>query len=235
MTEWAMKRFWTDTSVAETETAFTVHLDGRGVRTPAKSPLSLPTRAFAELVAAEWDAQGEKIDPTVMPFTRLANSAIDNVTVNFDAVAGMLAEYGSSDLICYRAQSPAELVARQQAAWDPLLEWIAGEFAAPLNVGAGIMYVDQPADSTARLARQVRKLTPFQLAAFHDLVTVPGSLVIALAAIHGQASVDDLWAWSRIDEDWQAELWGVDDEAAEHAAAKQREFQTALTAFQRLS
>lgn len=234
MTEWAAKRFWKTTTVTETETAFTVQLDGRGVKTPAKSVLDLPTRNFADLVATEWDAQGEKIDPATMPFTRLANSAIDNVALNFDAVAVMLGEYGASDLICYRAHSPIELVERQKAAWDPLLGWAAETFDAPLNVGAGITYVDQPDDSTRRLADELHRLSTFQLAAFHDLVTIPGSLVIALAAAHHQASVDDLWRWSRIDEDWQAEQWGADEEAEAHAAIKRRDFDNAFLAFESL-
>lgn len=128
MSEWALKRFWKHTALAEEDTGFAIHLDGRPVKTPAKAPLHVPTQAYGELVVAEWEAQGEKVDPNTMPFTRLANSAIDNVALNRAAVAEMLAEYGGSDLLCYRAEAPAELVARQAAAWDPLLDWAESRF-----------------------------------------------------------------------------------------------------------
>lgn len=234
MSEWALKRFWSDTSVIEVESGFAIHLDGRSVKTPAKAPFAVPTQEFAELVATEWDAQGEKVDPTTMPLTRLANSAIDNVTVNFTEVAEMLAEYGGSDLLCYRAESPEDLVARQAAAWDPLLHWARDEFGAPLNTGVGVMFVEQPEDSVAALAAEVHGLSPFQLAALHDLVTIPGSLVIGLAAARKHASCKALWDAARLDEAWQLEQWGADEEAEAHAALKQAAFQTAHKAFHAL-
>ncbi|WP_172330283.1 ATP12 family chaperone protein [Mangrovicoccus sp. HB161399] len=231
MAGWVPKRFWKAADVAQADGGWTVHLDGRAVKTPAKAALLLPSRAFAEGVAAEWDAQGEALDPATMPLTKLANSAIDNVALNHAAVADMLAGYGGTDLLCYRADSPADLVARQRAAWDPLLVWSAGRFGAPLNTGAGIMHVAQPEASLAALAAEVHALTPFELAAFHDLVAMSGSLILALAAVHGEAGAEAAWDASRIDEDWQAEQWGVDEEAAETAALKRGEFLTAYRAF----
>ncbi|WP_236638217.1 ATP12 family protein [Mangrovicoccus ximenensis] len=194
MAGWVPKRFWKEAAVAEAGDGWTVQLDGRAVKTPAKAALVLPSRAYAEAVAAEWDAQEETVNPAIMPLTKLANSAIDNVAPNHAAVAGMLAEYGGTDLLCYRAEAPADLVARQRAAWDPLLIWSAGRFGAPLNTGSGIMHVAQPAESLAALAAEVRGLTAFELAAFHDLVAMSGSLILALAVAHGEAEAEAAWA-----------------------------------------
>ena len=133
MSAWSARRFWTTASAVPVEGGFTVHLDGRQVRTPLKSPLVLPTLALAEAVAAEWQAQDGTVKPETMPFTRMANSAVDKVKPQFVAVADMLAEYGGSDLLCYRAEGPAELVARQAQEWDPLLDRASAELGAALR------------------------------------------------------------------------------------------------------
>jgi chaperone required for assembly of F1-ATPase len=203
---------------------FIVHLDARPVRTPLKSPLVLPTLALAEAVAAEWQAQEGEVDPETMPFTRTSNSAIDKVAPQFEAVAGMLAEYGNSDMLCYRAEGPADLVARQENGWDPLLDWSRDVLSAPLVTKAGVMHVGQPVESLAALRRQVDRLSPFQLSAFHDLVALSGSLVLALAVTQRRVSAEAAWGLSRIDEDWQISLWGEDEEAAEVAARKRAAF-----------
>lgn len=224
MTEWAARRFWSDVAVAETEGGYAIHLDARPVRTPAKAPLILPTRGFAEAVAKEWAVQGDIIEPRRMPFTRTANTAIDNVAKNRAALVAMLADYGDSDLLCYRAQGPAELVARQCADWDPLLDWAAERLGAPLVTGAGVMHVPQPGDSLAALAARVDALDPFRLAALHDLVVLSGSLVIGLAVLERHMPPEALWDASRIDETWQIEQWGPDEDAAEHARARRADF-----------
>jgi chaperone required for assembly of F1-ATPase len=221
---WAAKRFWTAASVVPVEGGFTVNLDARPVRTPLKSALVLPTPGLAEAVAAEWQAQVDKIDPEKMPFTRTANSAIDKVAAQMDEVAAMLAAYGDSDLLCYRAEAPPELVARQAAAWDPILDWAAETLGSPLSVTTGVVHVPQPPASLGRLHKRVRELTAFQLSAFHDLVALSGSLVLALAVTEGRLAAQTAWRLSRIDEDWQISLWGEDEEAAEVAAQKQAAF-----------
>lgn len=220
MSSWAPRRFWTLASVVPVEGGFAVHLDSRPVRTPMKAPLVVPTQGLAEAIAAEWQAQDKTVDPETMPFTRAANSAIDKVAAQFDAVSDMLADYGGSDLICYRAEGPTDLVARQAAAWDPLLDWSREAFGAPLVATTGVMHVAQSPESLATLRAAVRGLTPFQLAAFHDLVAITGSLVLALAVARGRIGVEEAWTLSRIDEDWQIALWGEDEEAAEVAARK---------------
>lgn len=224
MAAWAPKRFWTAAGVTAAPGGFAVALDGRPVKTPAKAPLVVPTAALAQAVAAEWDAQAKVVDPRTMPVTRAANSAIDTVSPNRSTVLGMIAAYGGSDLLCYRAESPPPLIARQVAAWDPLLDWVATAHGAPLRVTAGIVHVAQPPESLARLGAHLETFSDFELVALHDLVALSGSLVIGLAAAANLAPADDLWRLSRIDEEFQAELWGQDEEAAEVVALKQADF-----------
>lgn len=224
MSGWAPKRFWTDAVIVPADGGFAVHLDGRPVRTPRKAPLIAPTTALAQEIAAEWQAVDGKVNPAAMPFTRMTNSAIDKVAPEFDAVADMLAEYGGSDLICYRAEQPEGLAARQAEAWNPLLDWAAATLDAPLHATSGVMPRTQPEASLAALRRAVHALTPFQLAAFHDLVALSGSLVLALAVTRGRLAAEPAWNLSRIDESWQIAEWGEDEEAAEIAALKRADF-----------
>jgi chaperone required for assembly of F1-ATPase len=197
------------------------------VRTPAKARLLLPSRALAEAIASEWAAQEKEIAPHRMPLTRAANAAIDKVRTQRAEVVAMLAAYGETDLLCHRAEAPAELVRRQAEAWDPLLAWCAASLGAPLVPKAGVMPGTQPAASLAALRAALEALDDFELTAAHDLVSLPGSLVIGLAAVHGQGEIDALWQASRIDETWQQELWGEDAEAAEAARLRQADFRAA--------
>lgn len=224
MTEWAAKRFWDEVSVIADGAGHAVRLDGKPLRTPARVPLVLPSRALAEAVAAEWAGQEDLIAPLTMPFTRTANSAIDNVALNHSEIAAMIAEYGKSDLLCYRADGPAELITRQCADWDPLLAWAAEALSAPLATGTGVIHVAQPEESIAALSAKVHALDPFRLAALHDLVALSGSLVIGFAALERHMPAPALWDLSRIDETWQAEQWGEDEIAAAEAAAKRADF-----------
>lgn len=214
MSNWAPKRFWKQAEATETEGGFTVCLDGRMVKTPAKSLLVVPTLGLAQAMAGEWQAQGEKIRPETMPFTRSANSALDKVAVQFDEVAGLIAAYGGSDLLCYRAATPATLAMRQARRWDPLLDWAAEGLGARLVAVEGVMPVEQPVDALSALEARVRALTHFELAAFHDLVAISGSLVLGFAVALGRLSAQEAWLASRIDETWQNEQWGEDEEAA---------------------
>lgn len=220
MSSWAPKRFWKQAEVVAVEQGFSVTLDGRDLKTPAKAPFWVPSAALATEVATEWQAQIDKVRPETMPYTRTANSALDKVAPQFGAVADMLAAYGGSDLLCYRAEAPQELVERQAVGWDPLLAWALAEFGAHLTSTVGIMPIDQPVESQLPLRQAVHALDPFQLAAFHDLVAITGSLVLALAVARGKLTADAAFDLSRIDEHWQVELWGVDEEAAESEAFK---------------
>ena len=231
MSEWAQKRFWTKVSVEEAADGFDVLLDGRGVKTPAKAPLRVPARALAEAIASEWEAQVDIVDPTTMPFTRMSNSAIDRVSPQMTEVADMLADYGDSDLLCYRAEHPVELVNRQSDTWDPMLEWAATTFGARLEPRTGLIHAPQDARAVARLSREVHAMSAFELAPFHDLVSLTGSLVLGLAAARDARPPAGIWEMSRLDESWQAEQWGADEEADAVAAIKRSEFLRAATAF----
>ena len=224
MSGWSAKRIWTDTRVEEVDGGFTVQLDGRAVKTPAKTPLIVPTLALAERIAAEWQAQQDKVDPRTMPWTRSANAAIDKVATQFAEVAGLLAAYGDTDLLCYRAGGPAKLVLRQAEGWDPLLAWSATALNAPLKATFGVMHVDQPAKSLERLTARITQMTAFQLTGFHDLVAISGSLVLALAVADRRLSAPEAWHLSRIDEHWQAEVWGRDEEAGALESARHEGF-----------
>lgn len=224
MSEWALRKFWKQAEVVAEGEGYTVTLDGRGVRTPAKARLLVPTEGLARAIAAEWQAQDQKVNPATMPFTRMANSAIDKVIPQHAEVSEMLAAYGDSDLLCYRAEVPEGLADRQRAGWDPLLDWAAETYGVRLLPVAGVIHQPQDPKALARLSQEVHAQTAFQLAAFHDLVSMSGSLVIALAVTRGARTAEEAWALSRIDESWQQEQWGVDEEAAEIAQRKRTEF-----------
>lgn len=224
MSDWAPKRFWKAASVAEADGGHTVHLDGRAIRTPAKAPLVVPSRALAEAIAVEWDAQEQVVDPRTMPATRAANAAIDKVTPQRAEVAKLLADYGDSDLLCYRAEAPVELVTRQAEAWDPMLDWAEEVLGARLAPRTGVMHAPQDPAALQRLAAQVDALPVFELTAFHDLVGLTGSLVLGFATYHGARPAEDIWTLSRIDEDWQESQWGVDEEARNAAEVKRASF-----------
>ena len=231
MSEWRPKRFWEAAHVAEADGMFEVLLDARPVRTPAKAALKVPTRAMAVAVAAEWDAQVEKVDPGTMPITRSVNAAIDKLRVQHGEVADMVAGYGDTDLLCYRAESPQELADRQGTLWDPLLDWAGSELGARLRPVTGVMHRPQDAGALETLRGLVHGFDDFELTALHDLVGLSGSLVLGLAAVRGAQDVETIWDLSRLDEVWQAELWGVDEEAEEMAATKREAFLHALRFF----
>ncbi len=228
MSEWgSRRRFWTRAEIAPADGGWAVLLDGRPLRTPARAALSAPTRAAAEACAAEWAAQGDTVEPDAMPITRALNSAVDRVRPMRAAVVAEVAGYGAADLLCYRAPSPAALVARQAAAWDPWLDWARARHGAALVCAAGVVHVEQPPASLARLQAAVNAYEPAPLTALHELVALSGSLVLGLAVAEGALPAAQGWALSRLDEAWQAEQWGEDAEAAEAAARKGADFAAA--------
>ncbi len=231
MSEWAIKRFWKSADYRETADGFSVELDGRSVRTPAKKPLVVPTEKLAHRISKEWQAVVEKIDPEVMPFTRSANAAIDKVAIQHDDVAEMVAGYAETDLLCYRADSPDALVHRQSEAWDGFLDWAAREKGLELRVASGVIPVSQKPESLAAARAYTAGLSPFELTAYHDLVGLTGSFILGLAAAEARESAENIWNISRIDESWQEEQWGVDDEASETAERKRRQFEHACSFF----
>lgn len=219
-----MKRFYQDAAVVAGESGFEIHLDGRPVRTPAREPLALPTHRLAEAVAEEWRAQGDVVDPRSMPFTGLANGAIDQIAPNRESFAAGIARYAESDLLCYRAEGPTELVVRESAAWDPLLEWAMARYDVAFRVTQGIIPVAQPDETLARLTGVVTAFDPFTLAGLSTLVTLSGSLVCGLAVVEGGHDADLIWTAAEIDEAWEVEQWGEDKEAAARSAKRRHEF-----------
>lgn len=224
MSEWVQKRFWKAAQVVETESGHSVLLDGRGIKTPAKASLVVPTKALALAIADEWDAQEDVVKPQEMPCTRTANAAIDKVTPQFAEVADMLAAYGDADLLCYRATGPAELIDRQDKSWTPLLDWIGSEFGVALETFGGVIHTPQNANTLAELTRKTYEFSAFELAAFHDLVSLSGSLVIGFAATSDARPIQQLWEISCLDEIWQKEQWGTDEDAEAGAGVKAAAF-----------
>lgn len=219
-----MKRFWKDVATVRQDDGWSIELDGRPVRTPARALLLLPTEPLAEAVAAEWRDAAETVDPRAMPLTGLANAAIDRIAPEQEAFAASLARYAASDLLCYRADSPTPLIERQAAQWDPLLLWVRRRFDVDVVVTSGVAPVEQSADMLAKLHQAVAILDPFELAALSPLVTVGGSLVAALA-LHEQAiDTDTAWSAISLDETWQLDQWGHDAEAEQALAAREADF-----------
>lgn len=219
----SMKRFYKAASVAEAEGGHQILLDGRPVRTPARSALIVPSARLADAIAAEWNAQGEEIAPASMPFTGLANAAIDRVATDTESFARSLALFGESDLLCYRAEGPESLVERQSALWDPLLAWARQRFDIEFEIVSGIVHRAQPARTVAQLAQAVAARTPFELAGLAPLVTISGSLIIGLAVFEQAVDLDTGWKAAILDEDWQAARWGEDADARAVLDARQRE------------
>ena len=215
-----MKRFYKAVSVSPDNA---VLLDGKPIKTPARNGLMLPTSALAEAVADEWRAQVSDIDTHAMPLTRLANTAIDQIATLRAEVIEQTLEYGHSDLLCYRAEDPMALTARQQHEWRPLLDWAAERFGLKLQTAIGIMHITQPPESFTSARAFLDSQSDFALAAAHSATSLLGSLVLALALLDGRLDAEAAFRLSRVDEEFQAEQWGRDAEADLRADAHARE------------
>ena len=221
------KRFYKEVAVKDEGGETALLLDGKPVRTPGKAPLALPTRAAADAVAGEWRAQGERIDPSTMPLTRLANSTIDGVCGSEQAVAADIVRHAGSDLVSYRAEGPQGLIAAQAKYWDPLLAWAERELNAPLRQVAGVVHVQQPASSLAAIERRLGAFGAFELAALHVMTQLTGSALLPLAVALGKLTPEQAWAAAHVDEDGQISQWGEDAEAAARRAHRKRDFDAA--------
>ena len=203
-------------------------LDGRPARTPAKRFLAIENSAVAQALAAEWQAQDEVIHPATMPLTRLLNAALDGVALQPEAVRDEIVRYGGNDLICYRADAPAELVQLQGEAWDPLMAWSRVHLGASLLLARGIVHVEQPASAIKAIQDAVAGVAaPVPLAALSMVTTLTGSSVISLALAHGHLDADAAWNAAHVDEDYQSRVWGVDDEAIARLVNRRRDFAAA--------
>lgn len=219
-----MKRFYGQATVGD---GGSILLDGRPVRTPERALLALPSPSLANAVAEEWATQGETIDLQTMPLNGLANAAIDRVAPDPATFAAPLAAYAETDLLCYRADAPPELVAAEAAAWDPLLDWARHRYDVHFEIATGIIHRPQPAETIARLGEALRARDAFALAAMHPLVTIGGSLVVALAVAEGAISPEAAFDAAHLDEIWQAAQWGEDWLATQTREARKREFLSA--------
>ena len=219
-----MKRFYKAATVGEGRR---ILLDGKPVKTPGRQGLALPSDALAEAIADEWNAQGAEIDPRAMRLTGLANAAVDRIAPDPIAFARGLAAYGESDLLYYRAEAPARLVSRQAECWDPILAWAQQRYDVVFELATGVIHMAQPPETLARLNAAVALRDAFVLAGLSPLVTVSGSLLIALALAEGVLPLGEAWAAATLDEQWQAEQWGDDAEAAAALAARRRDFEAA--------
>jgi chaperone required for assembly of F1-ATPase len=213
--------------VAEGEAGHAILLDRRPIRTPGRAPLALPSRALAEAIAAEWRRQGEHIDPATMPLTRLADSIIDGVARARGKVVAEIVCYAGSDLLCYRAEEPEGLVARQNEAWDPILDWASRECGVRLACAAGAMPRTQPAKSLSVFRQRIEKESDFVLGAVADMTALTGSAILALAVLRGRLSAGEAWAGAHVDEDWQIAQWGEDAEASARRLMRWRDMQAA--------
>lgn len=229
MTEWKARRFWKTVEVVEGGFGYAIRLDDRPVKTPLKTDLSVPSKALADGIAAEWDAQDEVIAPLTMPLTRAANTAIEKVIPAQDALVSELAGYAETDLLCYRAPGPASLVERQTDLWDPLLDWAEATFGARLTPLSGVMPRDQSPDALAALRVRVAQTPAWELVALSEFVTLSGSLILGLAALEGHRPVAEIWPLGRLDELWQEEQWGEDAEEAARVAHNRDAFFQAET------
>ena len=221
------KRFYAQAAVAETPDGFAVRLDDKPVRTPSGRALVASNREIAEAIAAEWDAQKDFLDPLTMPLTRFANSVIEAIVDRVDAVAEDIVKYLGSDLLFYRAGHPEALAAREAALWDPVLFWAADALGAHFILAEGVVHVGQP-DSAIRAAREALPSDPWSIAALHVVTTLTGSALLALALLHGVLDSDQVWTAAHVDEDWNAEQWGVDGEVAARRAARLVDFSAAV-------
>ncbi|OYX12619.1 MAG: ATPase [Rhizobiales bacterium 32-66-8] len=226
------KRFYKSVSVGEAEAGYGVLLDGRSVRTPARAVLAVASRALAEDLAAEWEAQEREINPHAMPLTRLVNVALDGVARDPEAARVEILGYAGSDLLCYRAEGPERLVERQGAAWDPILARFRDDVGARFFLSAGIRHVAQPAETLARVAELI-PTDPLQLAGMVSMTGLTGSALLSIAVAQGWISPEAAWSAAHVDEDWNRDLWGEDEEATARRAARAMEMMAAARLFAR--
>jgi len=228
------QRFYARVGVVEAPDGFVITLDDKPVRTPSGRALAAPNREIADGIVAEWDGQQETIDPLTMPLTRLANSVIDAVVDRVEPVIDDVAKYFGSDLLFYRAGHPEALVAREAAHWDPIVFWAADALGAHFILAEGIVHVRQP-DSAIAAARAALPTNAWSIAALHVVTTLTGSALLALALMHGVIDQDQAWAAAHVDEDWNIEQWGGDEEVAARRAAWRVDFRAAASILKSLN
>ena len=226
------KRFYKEAGLEERDGVYMLTLDGRPARTPSRQRLAVPTRALAEALAAEWQAQGDEIDPSTMPITRIVNSTIDGVAPRLAEVVDDLVRYAGSDMVCYRAADPERLAKAQEEAWRPVLDWAKETHGAGFALAEGVMHVEQPQEAVAAIRRAVERVnSPFAIAALHVMTTLSGSILLALAHAQGHLDADTAWNAAHVDEIFQEGLWGEDYEAMDRRQRRKVDFDAASQVF----
>lgn len=220
------KRFYEKTSVDGPEGAFGILLDGKPVRTPARRILAAPSRALAQAIADEWDAQKDVIDPSKMPLTRLANSIIDGVVDTPRPVAEEIEKYLGSDLLFYRADGSEGLTRAQEMNWDPVVAWARDDLGARFILAEGVVFAPQP-EEAINAARRAIPEHPWALGAVHSVTTLTGSALLALALAAGRLDADAAWKAAHVDEDWNLATWGRDAAALARRTLRFAEMQAA--------
>ncbi|MCY6380834.1 ATP12 family chaperone protein [Hoeflea prorocentri] len=229
------KRFYDKTGIGEDGVEFSILLDGKKIRTPAKNILAAPTKDLAELIRTEWDAQQDEIDPVSMPVTRLVNTAIDGIATDPQAVMEDVLRFAGTDLLCYRADGPERLVARQNEIWDPVIDWAHTALGARFMLAEGVMHVEQPREAINAVGiHLVGFKCPIALASLHTFTTLTGSGLLALAIAKEEVTVEEAWAAAHVDEDWNAEQWGADAQAEQRRAYRWKEMLAADRALKAL-
>jgi chaperone required for assembly of F1-ATPase len=230
-----VSRFYQSATVEPAAEGFSVRLDGKQVKTPLGKPVVLPTQEAAALVANEFAAQAEKIDPVTMPVTRLVNTAIDGVATDTQAVLEDVLRFSSTDLVFYRADSPEALVHRQAEAWDPIIDWARSTLGARFFLAEGVMHVEQPREAIGAIGVYLRQREePFRLAALHVITSITGSALLALAFEAGAIDAEAVWTAAHVDEDWNIAHWGLDEEAAARRAFRKRDMMGAVALIEAL-
>lgn len=226
------RRFYKEAGSSAGEDGFLILLDGKPALTPGRNRLVLPRADLAAMAVEEWAAQGEFLRPLTMPLTRLANAAIDGVAGQEGPVRAEIVKYAGSDLVCYRADEPESLVERQKAHWDPVLGFVREALGAHFSVQAGIVFIKQPPEAIAAFAQAIGAYDGLDLAALHVMTTISGSALIALSVARGWMSAEAAFDAAHVDEDWNRERWGGDEEAAERRALRRLDMLAAAKIFQ---
>ncbi len=229
------KRFYEVVTTEMRDGGFAVLLDSKPIRTPARHLMMVPVQSVADAMALEWDRQGTHIDPATMPLTRIVNSALDGVAEAMEAVAEEIVGYAGSDLLCYRADAPQGLCDRQSAHWDPVLKWVDDSLGARFLLAEGVMFIDQPQEAVDAVRRAVKPFDPIGLAALHTVTSITGSVLLALALAHSAKTPDEVWSAAHVDDDWNIEKWGEDEEVRRVRAFKRGDFDAAALILNRQS
>lgn len=218
------KRFYDTASFSESAEGYSILLDGKTVRTPARTELCVAGKALAESIVTEWNAQDDVIDPATMPMTTRANTTLDRVRGRETDVIDELVQYAGSDLLCYRADSPEGLVTLQCEVWDPVLAWAKNALGAEFITRTGIAHINQSAQSLETIRSAFSGFDPYVLTPLHTMTTLTGSALLTLAHVQGYLAADEVWTATHVDEDWQISKWGEDDEAVERRVLRRQEF-----------